>query len=54
MRNQYRQKFKLTAAEMDDEPLNEVNMHFAIWKAEGLRQKKEEKKNQPSKLKNAQ
>lgn len=46
MRHVYRTKFKLSAQEMDDEPILEVQMHFAMWKLEDKRRRAEEKKAQ--------
>jgi hypothetical protein len=43
MRHIYRSKFKLTAAEMDAEPLKEVQYHFAMWRLEAKRQREEDK-----------
>lgn len=43
MRHIYRNKFKLTAAEMDSEPLLEVNMHFLMWRLEADKEKQEAK-----------
>lgn len=43
MRHIYREKFGLTAEEMDNENLLEVQLHFKIWKLEEMRQKDDNK-----------
>lgn len=53
MRNRYREKFGLTAKEMDEETLEEIRAHWEIWNIDEKRQKRENnRREQESQLRN--
>lgn len=45
----YREQFKLTSQEMDDEPAKEVAIYNTIWKLRQAREKLEDKRGQQQK-----